>query len=222
MLQRAYDVKAYQISGPDWLRAEPFDVAVVIPEGATKEQIAAMWRNLLAARFGVKVRVEKKEFPVDDLVVGPRGHKLEETPDANLAALAPPANGGSPFGKDGKLSGAALVMMMERRPSGVSARLSGKAQPIAALVNALSNELGHPVVDKTGLSGKYDFTIEYAPIDSRFRDAAQSAAPVAAAPELGLDLATAIQQQLGLRMELGKGMLDYVVVEKAEHVPTEN
>jgi uncharacterized protein (TIGR03435 family) len=224
MLLLAYDIKNFQISGPEWLFQERFDVSLVIPEGATKEQVMAMWRNLLAARFGVKVRIEKKEFPVDDLVIGPRGHKLKETSDPDAAPFT--AAGNSPFDKDGKLNGAGLVRMMRSSPTGVTAQMNGKAQLIAALVTALSNDLGHPVVDKTGLTGKYDFLVDYAPANARLNgsgplEAAGTGATPAAA-DVGLDLAAAVQQQLGLRLERSKGMLDYIVVEKAERVPTEN
>jgi uncharacterized protein (TIGR03435 family) len=87
----------------------------------------------------------------------------------------------------------------------------------------LSGQVGDPVIDKTGLSGKYDFNVEFSLPDSQ---ASQSPGGGGAVPapvsDLGMDLVAAIQQQLGLRLEKGKGMLDYVVVEKAEKVPTEN
>lgn len=225
ILLTAYDLKTYQLNAPEWMRTERFDISVAMAEGTTKEQLAAMWRNLLAARFGVKVRIEKKEFQVDDLVVGPRGHKLKETADPNAAAFT--AVGNSPFDKDGNLNGAGLVTMFRMSPAGISAQMRGKAQAMAALANSLSGELGHPVMDKSGLNGRYDFSVDFAPGDVRLNGLvppgggnAQAATPVA--PEVGMDLATAVQQQLGLRLEKGKGMLDYVVVEKAEKTPTEN
>jgi uncharacterized protein (TIGR03435 family) len=112
----------------------------------------------------------------------------------------------------------------------VTVRMVAKAQPISALLTSLSNQLGHPVVDKTGLTGKYDFLVEYAPADPRAipglpdpRTSAtpgQQAANTAADP--GVDMATAVQQQLGLRITKGKAMLDVVVVDKIERMPTEN
>ncbi len=223
MLVRAYDVKAYQVSAPDWFSSERFDISVAMPEGTTKDQFAIMWRNLLATRFGVKVHIEKKEFPVDELVVGPRGHKLKETADPNTAPFT--IANGTPFSKDGKLTGAGLVTMMRSSPAGITAQVSGVAQPLGPLADMLANQLKHPVVDKTGLSGKYDFVIDYAPTDVRVNGNAPAAAggtTAAAAADLGLDLVTAVQQQLGLRLERGKGMLDYIVVESAQRAPTEN
>jgi uncharacterized protein (TIGR03435 family) len=211
ILQRAYEIKAYQISGPDWLGTERFDIAVVIPEGAAKEQVAVMWRNLLASRFGVKVRKEKKEFAVDELVVGPRGHKLQASNNPNAA----------PLDKDGKFKGGGIIMTVRSGPNGVTAQANAVAVMIVTLADLLSNQLGHPVVDKTGLIGKYDFSVDYAPgLRSAGIEPLRAPAPVAA--DLGLDLVTAIQQQLGLRLEHSKGLLDYIVVEKVERIPTEN
>lgn len=183
-----------------------------------------------SSRFGVKVRVEKKEFGVDELVIGPKGHKLKETADPNLAAFN--IQGGSSPLKDGKLNGAGLITMMRSGPAGVTAQVMGMAQTVSGLAGLLENQLGHPVVDKTGLTGKYDFNVDFSPAEMRIAGlpppqaaGGGAAGPAPALPsvaEVGVDLPTAIQQQLGLRLEKGKGMLDYIVVEKAERVPTEN
>jgi Protein of unknown function (DUF3738) len=62
MLMMSYDVKNYQVSGPDWLNTERYDVTAKVGDGATKEQVQAMWRNLLAERFGVALHHESKEL----------------------------------------------------------------------------------------------------------------------------------------------------------------
>lgn len=237
ILQTAYDVKLYQIEGPDWLRSERYDVAVVVPEGATKEQVAVMWRNLLASRFGLKHHTIQKEFPVEELVVGPRGHKLKENnepvpePGAMPAAPPPPPLPSAEFKPN--LDRPGLLMMMRSGPTGLVAQAVGRAQPLSALVNLLSNQAGHPVVDKTGLTGRYDFTIEYSPgemprmmgggpVPIAAPPATGQSGPAPAAPDIGLDLPGAIQQQLGLRLVKSKGMLDVIVVDQAQKVPTEN
>lgn len=101
--------------------------------------------------------------------------------------------------------------MMRSRPNGPVAEFMAIGQGLAGLTSQLSGRLGHPVVDKTGLTGKYDFNVEFSP-ESNVR-AGLDALP---------DLATAVQQQLGLRLEKGKAMLDVIVVDKAEKVPTAN
>jgi uncharacterized protein (TIGR03435 family) len=91
----------------------------------------------------------------------------------------------------------------------------------------LSNQVGHPVVDKTGLTGKYDFYVEFAPTSGSIGlpgpglDAPRPPQS-GTAPDLGLDLATAIQQQLGLRLVGSKGKLDVIVVDKINPTPTDN
>lgn len=237
ILGTAYDVKAYQIEGPDWIKSERYDFAVGIPEGATKEQVAVMWRNLLASRFGMKLHKIQKEFNVDELVIGQRGHKLKENtepipepstaPERAATPLPPPPPPGSEFKPN--LDRPGMLMMMRAGPNGMVAQAVGRAQPLSSLVTMLSNQLGHPVLDKTGLSGRYDFTIEYAPtvlprglvMAGPLPVPAQNG-PAPAAPDVGLDLQGAIQQQLGLRLVKGKGMLDVYVVDEAEKVPTEN
>jgi uncharacterized protein (TIGR03435 family) len=223
ILQTAYDVKNYQIEGPDWVRSERYDFAVAVPEGATKEQVAIMWRKLLTSRFDMSLHKVQKEFPVDELVVGPRGHKLTENTEAipgSDTRLVPPRPD-----KEGKIKLAApgMIVMVQGNATSTIARAIGRAQPISELVSMLSNRLGHPVIDQTGLTSRYDFAIEYEPRDmptGLFKGLPPSSPE--AAPEVGMDLAGAVQQQLGLRLVKSKGMLDVIVVDKAEKVPSEN
>src|SRR5580693_30763 len=60
----AYDVQTFQVTAPDWLATERYDMAAKVPPGATKEQVSAMWRNLLKERFGMLVHHESKEFQI--------------------------------------------------------------------------------------------------------------------------------------------------------------
>jgi uncharacterized protein (TIGR03435 family) len=204
-----------------------------------------MWRSLLASRFGMKSHVIQKEFSVDDLVVGAQGHKLkvnnepvpEPGSEPNRPPPPPPPPGPGGEFKPPALTGPSLMMMMRSGPGGMVAQATGRAQPISALVQLVSNQMGHPVMDKTGLAGRYDFNLEFAPsandrgplgamrgiVGAGPSPAANpGTGPAPAASEVTLDLAGAMQQQLGLRLVKGKGMLDVVVVDKAEKVPTEN
>ncbi len=243
VLGNAFNVKNYQVTGPDTLDSERFEIAVGIPDGATKEQVALMWRNLLISRFGLKYHIEQREFPVDELTVGPKGHKLVENKDQAdaepaklpLDAAGPP--GRPPLDKEGRptLNGPGLMMLMSAGPNGPTAKTMAKAQPMSEFVKMLSNQLGHPVVDKTGLAGTYDFSLDFQPTAGLSGgplalatrrggpDVAGAAPPTSAAPaEMSLELPQAIEQQLGLRLVKGKGMLDVIVVEKINRVPTEN
>ncbi len=202
ILTTAFDVKSYQLTIPGWMDSERYDFAVAVPAGATRAQVRLMWQDLLAKRFGVVVHHETRDFQVDQLVVGRGGHKLLETADATPAVEGPPKF------ENGKLVSIALITMFRDTPTGTVAQLTGKGQGMAALAVLLSNQLGHPVVDKTGLSAKYDFEVNFA--------------PPGPGADLGLDLGSAVQQQLGLRLVSGKAPLDFIVVDKAEKVPTDN
>jgi len=220
----AYDVKAYQLSGPDWLNFERYDIVARVPVGATKEQVNLMWQNLLAERFGVVLHHESKEFQVEELVVDKGGSKLKET-DWDPAVPLPP--GPPQRDKNGGLASPGQVNMITPRENGASFHTVAKAQPISQLTATIGNALGRPVLDKTGLVGKYDYTIDYTMDRGSLPPPppGQGLGP-AAAPgndsESGPDIAAAVQRQLGLRLVRGKAMLDVVVIDKAEKMPTVN
>lgn len=225
IVQMAFDAKDFQVLNAD-AASDMFNYDVVVPAGASKDDVKMMWRNLLISRFGLKYHMEQREFQVEELTVGPRGHKLTD----NIEPAPPPdePNAGPPRitrDSDGRpvLQRPGMVTMSAVNGGAIVFRTTAKAQPVSALVTMLSNELGHPVIDKTGLMGKYDFYVEYTPSQTRGIGPGGAAppAPVATA-ELGVDLVGAVQQQLGLRLSKGKGMLDVVVVDKIERTPTEN
>jgi uncharacterized protein (TIGR03435 family) len=235
LLTTAYAVKAYQVSGPGWIDTERYDIVAKVPSGATKEQVNVMWQNLLTERFKVTLHHESKEFQVEELVVAKGGPKLKESAvDPNAPPPTPPA--GPPQGppkldKNGfpELPGPGLIMMMTMGSNGPVGHMVAKGQPLSQLANMLGNQLNRPVLDKTGLTGKYDFNIEFtpdlnglpAPPPGGLPGPGPAPAPDGASAP-GSDLATAIQQQLGLRLVRSKAQLDVVVVDKAEKVPTDN
>jgi uncharacterized protein (TIGR03435 family) len=217
LLTTAYDVKNYQLIGPAWLDTEHYDIVAKVPVGATKEQVNVMFQNLLKERFGVVVHHESKEFQVDELVLAKGGSKLKET---TLDPNAPPAVEAGPpkLDKNGspEMSGPGMMMTVDAGSNGPVGHMVAKAQPMSVLATMLGNQLSHPVLDKTGLTGKYDFTVEFTP------NLPGAAAAAGDASDPGSSLAAAIQRQLGLGLSPGKAKLDVVVVDKAERVPTEN
>jgi uncharacterized protein (TIGR03435 family) len=218
VLTRAYEVKSYQITGPAWLDSERYDIVAKVPDGAPKEQIPAMLRNLLAERFKMKVHRETKEQPVYALIVGKNGPKLKKA-DENPAPSEPVAPGGAPPPRRG-------TMFMVG-----NGRIEVKNATIAALSDMLSNFLDRPVVDMTKIEGSYDIVLEVSPEElGGLRRMAVAAGPGPAqqgpeevAPESapGQSIFTAVQQ-LGLKLEPRKAPIDYIVVDEAEKVPTEN
>jgi uncharacterized protein (TIGR03435 family) len=230
VISTAFDVKAYQVNGPAWLDSERYDIIAKVAPGATEEQVNVMWQNLLKERFGLVVHHDSKEFQVEELQVAKGGPKFKETALAPDTLLATPPSGPPKLDKNGFLDvqGRGMMMMMRTGPTGPNAQLVGKAQTMAELTKLLGNQLNHPVVDKTGLTGKYDFQVEYTPdlsglpIGPAGADGHSGAAASDTASEPGSTLAAAIQQQLGLKLSSSKAKLDVIAIDKAEKVPTEN
>jgi len=217
LIMTAYDVKEYQVNGPAWLNTERYDIIVKLPGAATKAQVNVMWQNLLAERFGVRLHHDPKEFQVEELVVAKGGHKLQDTTVDPAEELDP----GPPKFKDGVLNGPGYVTTIMANGQAHSV---AKAQPLSRLTAALGNVLHRPVIDKTGLTGKYDFSIDFK-LDMRALGPLPGGlAPGAgdSATDPGPDLAAAVEQQLGLRLVGSKAKLDVLVIDKADKVPTDN
>ena len=265
VLMTAYGVKQYQISGPSWLDSERFDIAAKIPKGATREQFILMLQNLLAERFKLTLHREKKDLPMYALVVGKNGPKMKESlkesavvpgagdsaapsapapgrglGEAGMVSVSPPGGrGGMAMGSDGfpKLPpgagrGGNLMMFMNGR-----FRMTASQQSMAGLTGMLGNLLDRPVLDMTGLTAKYDFTLEFAPEEGQRMMGPMAmlppppppppgagAAPIPSAPDSqsGPSLFTALQEQLGLKLESKKGPVDLLVIDHLEKTPTEN
>jgi uncharacterized protein (TIGR03435 family) len=215
LLMTAYDAKAYQINGPAWLATERYDVAVKVPANATKEQVDVMWQNLLSERFGLAVHHESRELAVEELVIAKGGPKLKDTAED----LSAPLPEGPPKVKNGELQSPGVVVMIS--PAGM-AHMMARAQPISQLTATLSSQLNHPVLDKTGLAGKYDFTIDFKLIGFQPPPTGPGLPPGGDAGEPGPDLRAAVLQQLGLRLVASRANIDVVIIDKVEKVPTPN
>lgn len=217
LLMTAYDVKGYQISGPAWINSERYDVLVKLPAGATKDQVRVMWGNLLADRFGLKVHREAREFRVEELVVAKGGPKLKESVEDPTPSL----NGEPPKFRDGALESPGFVLTISPGASRADVHAFSRAQPLSKLTGTLTNMVNRPVLDKTGLTGNYDFTLEFS------LDMGRLAVPVPTngaddGTDPGLDVEAALQDQLGLRLAAAKATLDVVVIDAAEKIPTAN
>lgn len=131
----AYGVKLYQVSGPDWLETERFDIVAKVPPGSSREQVKLMLRNLLAERFKLKLH---------------RGQK--EVPDASYTLVAGKALKIKPSQEEGDVS-----MSMSNGNIRVVARMS-----MEQMARLLTLHLDRPVTDMTGLKGNYDLTLYWA------------------------------------------------------------
>jgi uncharacterized protein (TIGR03435 family) len=175
LLMNAYDVKEYQISGPEWLGSERFVVEATMPPETTKPQFRTMLQNLLAERFKVAIHRETKDMQKYSLTVAKNGPKLKEAAEAPEESTKkedapppppPPPGGRGPLkmGPDGfpvlpAMGGGRGGLFMMMTPIGT--RLMGQKQTMQDLVERLSNLLSKPVTDETALKGKYDFTLTF-------------------------------------------------------------
>ena len=194
ILFRAWNLVDYQqISGPAWLGTESYDVVATFPPGTTKEQFRTMLQNLLAERFNLSLHHENRDFPVYRLVVEKNGPKLSRS------MVLRPGFPQLPSDRPG------MAMANE-----ANCRLAARQEPLSVLANVLRGAAGRLIVDRTGLTGKYDFTLEFKGDGSPDDDPSAST------------LFEAVQEQLGLKLEAGKASFDVLVIDHARKVPTEN
>ncbi len=213
MLLTAYDVKSYQVSGPAWVRTERFHVDAKVSAGATKEQVRVMWQNLLSDRFGLKLHHESREFKIEDLVVGKDGSKLKPSvEDPEAASLEGPPK----LDKNGQLDRPAVFSRIFPGPDS-HAYTVAKGQSLSEIATVLGYMRNHPVIDKTGLTGKYDYTLDF-----RIVLPGPGGATPPEASDPGPDIPDAVQQQLGLMLVPSRAKIDVLVIDKAEKVPTDN
>jgi uncharacterized protein (TIGR03435 family) len=214
VLLRAYNVKTYQLTGPDWLSSERYEIVAKIPPDTTKEECNLMLQNLLSERFHLAVHHETKELQGYELIRVKTGPKLKSSTEAgpDVQPTEAPKRDANGFPQ---LSAPGLVIMEGVRGTAVVSFLTAKAQPLSALVELLSKEFRLPVDDRTGLTGKFDFTLEFAPQapGSLTPDAANESAP---------NLISAVPQQLGLKLDPKKIPVDILIVDRADKIPTGN
>jgi uncharacterized protein (TIGR03435 family) len=229
-------VKDYQIVGPSWLQDfqnTRFDIHAKGAAGTTKEQIPLMLQSLLAERFGMRFHMERRELPAYELVVAKGGVKMKESAKPADEPLTPgntPDNPGRGGGvatqrdQDGKVELApgrkgAMVMGM-----GGALRISARLQSAAEIATLCQNRIGRPVADKTGLTGTYDFNLDFSPngqSSSGATSASTSGSPLGDLKEDVPPLEVAIQS-LGLKLQPAKVMMDVVVIDHIEKLPTAN
>jgi len=217
IIAKAYDIKEYQIVGPDWLDSERFNVIATVLPGTTKEQFQLMLQNLLADRFQLKLHRDTKEMAVYSLVVAKNGPKFKKAvpapaPDLDHAAADEPP-GFQKMAKDADgypVLGPGWTMAM----MGDHARAGNKAH-MEWLVNMLAGQTERPVIDATGLTDEYQFLLSWIP-------QAPGVNPSVTDDPKGPDLFQALEQQLGLKLESKKAPIVILVIDRAEKIPTPN
>ena len=197
------------VGGPEWIEKERFDIAAAIPENARPADLPRMLRTLLEQRFRLLVHTESRDVPIYAL-------RLART-DGKLGPRLTPSTLDCAALLAGRGSAAPLPPQADGRPtcrasaSGRSFRGGGSS--IAVLAAILPQQVGRPVQDRTGLTGLFDFDLEFSP---EGRDLAATA--------VGGDtpsIFTALPEQLGLRLESARAPLDVFVIDRVER-PTDD
>jgi uncharacterized protein (TIGR03435 family) len=195
-------MKDYQVDGPDWLRSERFDVAAKFPEALSTERekynagLHAMMQNMLVDRFKLAVHRDTKMLSVYGLTVAKGGIKFKEVPDSDS------------HNEDSN----------NTHYVGTSVSMDAFAEFLARRSD-LPQDL--PVLDMTGLKGFYNLTLDWVPEHRQSGDSRSDLPAVADSPS-GPMLLTALQEQLGLKLETRKAPIEILVVDHAERVPSEN
>lgn len=197
LIREAYGIQSYQIEGaPEWINQEEYDIAARIDDTETrhlrtltKEQAQAerrlMLQALLADRFRLVVHHETKQGPIYALAVAKNGPKFQKA--------APPALPQMPISMGGGL-------------------LTFKGAPISTLARLIAQVIGRPVLDRTGLTGNYAFTLKWTPDEFELSANPPQSEEASAEPK-GTSIFTVIQDQLGLKLESTKAPIDSLVID---------
>jgi uncharacterized protein (TIGR03435 family) len=189
----AYDLNVRQVSGLDRSFDDRYDIVAKAGHRVGSSELRQMLRSLLGDRFKLQVHWETREVPVYSLTVGKNGPKLRhsDTPEDDVPRVRTPASAGG-----------------TETPSGISYSHESMADFAWAL--SRMRWIGdRQVVDNTGLEGNYDFTLSFDrnPVPPTATDGP---------PRLGPDIFSAVQEQLGLKLESGRAPVQFLVVDHAE------
>jgi len=200
VIMEAFKVKMDHIVGPSWLEQDCFSIAAKIPEGVGKDQLPAMLEALLVERFKLVAHKENRLVPGYALTVDKRGVKMKQTaPDS-------PGLGQVRFG---------------------ASSIAG-SMGMGALTRYLSNRLGAPVEDQTGLRGTFEVEVSWAPDaalekpDPYFSSIGAGSAPDPGSTTGSSGIFTALRESLGLKLESRKEPVATVVIDHIERVPSGN
>jgi uncharacterized protein (TIGR03435 family) len=211
LISEAYGIRSDDITGPAWLSTDRYDIIANIPPGATKDDFKLMLADLLRERFRLKFHMCSKILPVYALRVGKDGPKFK--PTRRTADATVPSGGSITVDADG------CSILPPDRQGAVGRAITGgmcwTAQEVtmANLASMLAQPAGRRVVDETGLTGRYDY---------RIRLQWMSRMPDANAVDTLPGVFTAVEEQLGLKLESSTSSYPELIIDSIEREPTEN
>jgi uncharacterized protein (TIGR03435 family) len=223
LISSAYDLKHYQIAAPQWTENARFDIVAKIPQGATKAQFRLMLQDMLAERFKLETHWEDRKVAAYDLTVKPSGIKSK-------CADSQPQDATS---KRHTWDGLCNAGEGQRTPGAPRTVVNGNyhlqlvSETMDEFSAQLTNEIWLPVNNLTGLHGAFDIGLTWArqEVRSLQGDATSDAgSPKTVAPEgeIAPTIATAIEEQLGLKLIPGKIQVRVLVVDRVNKAPSDN
>ena len=230
LIRNAYQLQDFQIvGGPNWINSDRFDIVAKAEDGTPPEtpsldrtgptRVQLMIRALLAERFQLVAHHENRELPIYALVLarsdGKLGQELRRSDVDCNAMFAARGRSGMPPPSGPPQPG-------ERLPCGIRigmGNMSIGGAPLSQFANAMANFLGRTVLDKTGLAGNYDANLTWTP-DQMPQRPPGAPEPPAIDPN-GPSIFTAVQEQLGLKLDSQKGPVAVFIIDRAER-PKEN
>jgi uncharacterized protein (TIGR03435 family) len=235
LIVRAYGIKPFQLSGPEWMRTQRFDIAAKMPQGVTKDKIPEMLQALLAERFKLAMHRESKEQPVYALVVGKNGAKLTQAA-ADVAPAVPESARANPLytpqGDGYILDGGGFVVtdgaygpIRGGRGANGGMKMEFLKISMPALAEVITPHVDRPVVDMTDLKGSYYFmTLNDPPAGGGRGRKGDADAPVdsTVSTDPMKDALFAALDKAGLKVESRKAPVELIVVDHLEKIPTGN
>jgi len=209
LISSAYGVDGFEISGaPSWINSDRFDVEAKAGSGETRNQMMPMLQSLLDDRFKLKAHRETKEGPIFIMTLAKGGLKLQSLKEGDCGPFDPdnptPAAGQKP-----------TCGVLRSGRGGPNMTMEGVGVSAANLARTLTLMLGRPVKDNTGIAGPFGaLRLEYAP-------PYVTADPAPSSNAAGPSIVTALQEQLGLKLESAKGPVEVLVIDHLER-PTDN
>lgn len=242
LVRMAFRLRDYELSAPDWLAEVRVNVQATLPTGSTRQQVPEMLQDLLANRFGLTARRETRTMQVHELVVSSSGRKMREVEPLNglekefqrdprltsTAAVAladtsvdtPEGQVRTVFGELGRTTATAATMYrLQLNVPQRTQTLNATRMTMAELAGVLTDSMGQPVIDKTGLVGGYQFIVEL-PVDARTVQTIRNQMPSFEYLP-GVSESRAVEA-LGLKLERRTAPVPVLVVDKVDRMPTEN
>jgi uncharacterized protein (TIGR03435 family) len=217
LIEGAYGVQSFQIyGGPDWMNSAGYAIEAKAEGDPTQSQIWLMLQSVLLDRFRLKVHRETKVLPLYALTAAKSGLKLPKPTEGGCIETAPVKGQRPP-----DPCGYATVAFEPAK----GLEVEGRQLSMADLIKQLSAILQRPIVDQTGFLGKFDVNLRFA-YDQEVTVGIgnpwlQSNPGQPGDPEGSPSIMTALQQQLGVKLESTKGPVEILVIDRAER-PTEN